>query len=183
MARQNLERSPRMDGRIGVLELPVSWRLPRLSEVTASSAGSGYTAISTVLTASNAPSPLWHAAQQLPPPQPGSAELNASLLHVAQARVSIHSTCTTEVPTLGHASASSLYISDWDSDPEEEPLSELDLMECERRFIREGEQVERNASRFAAQRPAYNHIVLPEHQRLLDKRHDALGLAAPQHSR
>lgn len=171
-----------MNGRIGVLELPASWQLPRLSAVTAASTGSGYTAISTALNASNAPSPLQNATKQLPPP-PGAVELNASLLHVAQASASTYAAyahpSATDVPTCGHTSAPSPYFSDWDSDPDEEPLSALELMECERRFIREGEQVERNASLFAALHPAHNHTVLPEHQRLLDMRRDAPGLAAP----
>ncbi len=172
-----------MNGRIGVLELPASWQLPRLSAVTAASTGSGYTAISTALNASNAPSPLQNATKQLPPPPPAAVELNASLLHVAQASASTYAAyahpSATEVPTCGHTSAPTPYFSDWDSDPDEEPLSALELMECERRFIREGEQVERNASLFAALHPAHNHTVLPEHQRLLDMRRDALGLAAP----
>lgn len=61
------------------------------------------------------------------------------------------------------------YIGEWESDSDDDVLTEDQRAACDKRFAKEDAQVERHASRFAAITPAFGHKVLPQHERLPNK--------------
>ena len=172
-----------MDGRIGVLELPGSWCLPRLAELSnlrqqheAGSAGASGSL--QALSAANAPHPLPDLIRRLPPPTPPrNFGLGPSLVQIAQAAPAAQTNAPFTTPTNAvsqplepdQEEAQREAFSDWDSDSGDEVLTQKELEKCHMRFEKEDAQVERNASRFAAIRPAFGHKVLPQHARTLNQ--------------